>query len=122
MLSKNSSEEKRTHSSWEKSDVSFIQEAIKEEMKKGRHLEMKNNFSSLDDTFSMSMPHLKEILLPTVDLETHWFWKAMDEKKDSLRDLIGGVLKHIMECMVSYNGRMPSICRMRSIIHIGLNG
>ena len=63
----------------------------------GRHLEMRNLFSFIDDTFSMSILLLKEILLPVADPECHWFWKAMDENKVSLRDLIGGTLKHFMK-------------------------
>ena len=55
-LSKSSSEERRTHSSWDHTDVSFIWEAMKEAVRRSKHLEMRNIFSSLDDTFSMSMP------------------------------------------------------------------
>ena len=50
----------------------------------------------------MSILQLKERLLSVPDLEPHWFWKAMDEKKVSLRDLIGGALQHFMECKVFY--------------------
>ena len=63
----------------------------------GRHIEIKNLLSFLDDHFSMSISHLKEKLLPTEDTKPHWFWKAMDEKKVSLRDLIRGALQHFMK-------------------------
>ena len=66
----------------------------------GRHLEMSNLFSFLDDPFSMSISQLKEKLLPTADPKTHFFWKAMDENKVSLRDLIEGALQHVMKCKV----------------------
>ena len=79
-MSKSNSEERRTHSSWEHLDVSFIQEAMEEEMKKGRHLEMRRIFSSPDETFSMSMPQLKEKLLLAANPRPHWFWKAMHEE------------------------------------------
>ena len=52
------------------------------------------------DAFSMSISQLKERLLPTTDPEPHYFWKAMDEKKVSLRDLMGGELQHFMEWKV----------------------
>ena len=67
-------------------------------MTDGRHLEVRNTFSFLDDTFSMSTPHIKEKLLPAADPKPYWFWKAIDEEKVSWRDLIGGALQHIMEC------------------------
>ena len=76
---------------------SFTHEAMEDKMVNGRHLEMRNVFSFLDDNFSMSISRLKERLLPEADLEPHWFWEAMDEKKVSLRDIIGGALQHIME-------------------------
>ena len=65
----------------EHSKGSFTHEAMEDKMMNGRHLDMRNLFSFLDDTFSMSISKLKERLLPTVDPEPHWFWKAMDEKK-----------------------------------------
>ena len=92
-----SNEEKRTHSLWEHSNGSFIHEAMEEKMIDGRHLEMRNIFSFLDDTFSMSISQLKEKLLPAADPKPHWFWRDIDEKRVSWRDLIGGALQHIME-------------------------
>ena len=71
---------------------------MEEEVIDGRNLEMRNIFSFLDDTFSMSISQLKERLLPAVDPEPYWFWKAIDGKKVSWRDLMGGALQHIMEC------------------------
>ena len=50
---------------------SLTHEAMKLKMINGRHLEMRNIFSFLDDTFSMSISQLKEGLLPTVYLESH---------------------------------------------------
>ena len=100
MLSKSSSEELRTHSSWEHSYASFIQEAMEEEMSKGRHLGMRNSFSSLDDTLSMSMPQLKERHLLVGDPRPLWFWKAMHEEEVSSGDPIGGALQHFMRCKV----------------------
>ena len=76
---------------------SFNNEALDVKMIDGRHLEMRNIFSFLDDTFSISISQLKEKLIPTADPEPHWFWRAIDEKKVSLRDLIGGALQHFME-------------------------
>ena len=61
-------------------------------MTNGRHLEMINLFSFLDDPFSMSISQLKEKLLPAADPKHHWFWRAFGEKRISLRDLIGGSL------------------------------
>ena len=66
-LYKSSDEEKRNHSSWEHSKGNFIQEAMKEVVR-SRHLEIRNSFSSLYDTLSMSMPQLKERLLLATDL------------------------------------------------------
>ena len=48
----------------------------------------------------MSIAQLKEKLLPVANPEPYWFWRAIDEKKVSWRDLIGGALQHIMECKV----------------------
>ena len=79
---------------------SFTHEAMKINMINGRHIEMRNLFSFLDDTFLMSISHLKEKLLPIANPEPHSFWKAMDEKKVSLRDLIEGALQNFMKCTV----------------------
>ena len=76
---------------------SFTHEVMEEKMMNGRHLDMRNIFSFLDDTFSMNISQLKKGLLPASDPKPHWFWKAMDEKKVSLRDIIGGAIQHIME-------------------------
>ena len=56
---KSSDEEKRNHSSWEHANGSFIHEAMEEEEIDGRHVEVRNTFSFLDDTFSMSTPQRK---------------------------------------------------------------
>ena len=48
----------------------------------------------------MSISQIKEKLLPVADPKTYWFWRAIDEKRISWRDLIGGALQHIMECKV----------------------
>ena len=95
-LSLSSSDNEEAPLFLEHSELSFTHEAMGVKMMNGRHLEMRNIFSFLDDTFSMSISQLKERLLPAADLEPHWFWKAMDEKKVSLRDIIGGALQHIM--------------------------
>ena len=68
-------------------------------MSKGRHLEMRNFFSSLDDTLSMSMPQLKERLLLVAVPRLLWFWKAMHEEVSS-GDPIGGALQHFKKCNV----------------------
>ena len=73
---------------------------MKEEMTKGRHLKMRKNFSSLDHTFSMSMPKLKERLLLAEDPRPHWFWKAMHEEEVSSRDPMEGSLQQSMKCKV----------------------
>lgn len=99
-LSMSNSEEKRTHSLWEHSNGSFIHEAMEENMIDGRHIEMRNIFSFLGDTFSMSISQLKEKILPATDPEPHWFWRAIDENKVSWRDLIRGALQHIMDLEV----------------------
>ena len=70
---------------------------MEEEMSKGRHLEMRNSFSSLDDTLSMSMPQLKERLLLAEYLRHIWFWKAMHEEEVSSGDPIGGALRNFMK-------------------------
>ena len=62
-----------------------------------RHLGVRNPFSFQDDTFSMSSSQLKEELLLS-DPRPHWFWKTMDEREVSRRDLIGDALRHTMEC------------------------
>ena len=68
---------------------SFSHEAMEVKMVDGRHLEMRNLFSFLDDTFSMSITLLKEKLLPAAHPKLHWLWRAFGEKRISLRDLIG---------------------------------
>ena len=100
VLSLSSFEYEEVPSFFENSEGSFTHEAMEDKMINGRHLDMRNLFSFLDDTFSMSISQLKERLLPTADPKPHWFWKAMDEKKVSLRDLIGGALQHFMRCKV----------------------
>ena len=97
-LSMSNSEKKRTHSLWEQSNGSFIHEAMEENMIDGRHLEIGNLFPFQDDSFSMSISQLKEKLIPAADPKPYWFWRAIDEKRLSWRDLIGGALQHIMEC------------------------
>ena len=67
-------------------------------MTNGRHLEMRNLFSFLDDPFSMSILQLKEKILPATDPKILWFWRAFGEKRISLRDLIGGAIQHFMKC------------------------
>ena len=73
---------------------------MKEAARRSRHLEIRNSFSSLDDTLSMSMPQLRERLLLVVDPRPQWFWKAMPEEKVSSRDPIGDALQHSMKCKV----------------------
>ena len=58
-------ENKRTNSLCDQSNGSFIHEEMEEKMIDGRHLEVRNIFSFLDDTFSMNISHLKEKLIPT---------------------------------------------------------
>ena len=84
----------------EHSEGSFTHESREVEMVDGRHLEMRNILSFLYEILPMSISQLKERLLPTTDPEPHWFWKAMDEKKVSLRDLTRGALQHFMKCKV----------------------
>ena len=96
-LYKSNDEEKRTHSSWEHSNGSFIDEAMVDGMIYGRHLEMRNPFSFLDYPFSMRTPPLKEKPLPVTDPEPYGFWEAIDGKKVSWGDLMRGALQHIME-------------------------
>ena len=69
-------------------------------MMDGRHLEVRNPFSLLDDPFSMSTPLLKEKILLAANPWPLWFWKAMHEDKASWEEFIGGALQHIMECKV----------------------
>ena len=96
-MSLSSSDNERAPSFLEHSKGRFTYEAMEVKMIDSRHLEMRNIFSFLDDTFSMSISQLKEKLLPAGDLEPCWFWRAIDEKKVSLRDLMGGALENIME-------------------------
>ena len=65
-----------------------------------RNLEVRNPFSFLDDTFSMSTHQLKEKLLPAADPRPHWFWKIMHEEEVSSRDPMKGALQNFMECQV----------------------
>ena len=76
---------------------SFTHEAMEKNMVDGRHLEMGNLFPFQDDSFSMSISQLKEKILPAADPEPYWFWRAIDEKRISWRDLNGGALQHFME-------------------------
>ena len=69
-------------------------------MMDGRHLEVGNPFSLLDDPFSMSTSLLKETLLLEENPRPLWFWKAMHEEEISWRDFIRGALPHIMECKI----------------------
>ena len=73
---------------------------MKEAVRRGRHLEIRNSFSSLDDTLSMSMPQLKERLLLAADPRPLGFWRTMHEEEISRRDFNGGALLHIMECNI----------------------
>ena len=92
-----SSENRRTHSSWEKLYGSFIHKEMEEKMIDGRHLETRNIFSFLDDTFLMIISQLEEKLIPIADQKPYWFWRAIDEKRISWRDLIGGAPQNSME-------------------------
>ena len=96
-LSLSSSDNEEAPLFLENFEGSFIHEEMEDKMMNGRHLEVRNIFLFLDDTLSTRISQLKERLLPATDSEPHWFWKAMDEKKVSLRDLIGGALKHFMK-------------------------
>ena len=51
----------------------------------------RNLLSLQDDTFSMSSSQLKEELLLSYP-RPHWFWKNMDEREVSRRDLIRDAL------------------------------
>ena len=92
--------ERRNHSSCEHSKGSFIQEAMKEAVRRSRHLEIRNSFSSLDETLSMRMPQIKERLVLVSDPRPLCFWKDMHEVEISPRDFSGGALPHIMECKI----------------------
>ena len=72
-LCKSSKEERKHHSSWGHSNCSFTHEAMEEEMMNSIHLEVRNLFSFLDASFSMSTPQLKEKLLPAEDPKPQWF-------------------------------------------------
>ena len=76
----------------EHSEGSFTHESMEVKITNCIHLEMRNLFSFLDDTFSMSISFLKEKIIPAANPEPHWFWRSIDEKKVSLRDLIVGSL------------------------------
>ena len=69
-------------------------------MASDRHLEMRRNFSSLDDPFSMSLSPLKEKFLSVEDPNPPWFWKALDGRKISPRDLIRGAFQSLMKCKI----------------------
>ena len=66
-LSLSSSDNEEAPLLLEHSEVSFSHEAMEVKMIDGRHLEMRNIFSFLDETFSMSISRLKEKLLPVAD-------------------------------------------------------
>ena len=83
----------------------------------GRHLEVRNPFSFLDDTFSMSTPQLKEKLLPVVVLRPHWFRKTMNEEEVSSRDPMKCALQHFMECKVLQQSK-----EALSFSHLDLHG
>ena len=100
MVSLSSCENEEAPSFLEHYEGRFIHEAMEVKIVDGRHLEMRNIFSLLDDPFSMSISILKEKLLPAVDPTPIWFWRAFDEKRISLRDIIGGALQHFMKCKV----------------------
>ena len=74
-LSLSSSDNEEAPLFLEHSEGSFPLEAMEDKMMDGRHLEVRNLFSFLDDTFSMSISQLKERLLPTAEPEPHWFWR-----------------------------------------------
>ena len=97
MLSLSSCDNDAAPSFLEHSEGSFTHEAMEVKMINDRHLEMRNIFYFLDDTFLMSISQLKEKLLPVIDPEPHWFWRVIDENKVSLRDLVIGSLQHFME-------------------------
>ena len=80
-LSLSSSDNEEAPLLLEHSEGSYSHGEMEDKMMNGRHLEMRNIFSFLDDTFSMSISQLKERLLLAAEPEPHWFWKAMDEKK-----------------------------------------
>ena len=88
-FSLSSSDNEATPLFLEHSEGSFTHEEMEVKMIYGRHLEMRNIFSFLDDPFSISISQFKEKLLPTTDPKIHWFWRAFGEKRISLRDLIG---------------------------------
>ena len=88
---------KRPHSFLEHSNGNFINEAFKNQMIDGRHLEMGNIFPFQVDTFSMSISQLKEKIIPTTFSKPYGFWRANDERI-SWRHLMGCALQHIMEC------------------------
>jgi len=97
-LCKSSKEERRNHPSWGHSNCSFIHEAMEEEMMNGRHLGMRNLFSFLDASFSMSTPQRKEKLLSTGDPEPQWFWKDICERS-FLEDLKGSAFQKPLKCI-----------------------
>ena len=63
--------DKEASSLLEHSSGRFNLGAMEKKKMKSRHLEMRNIFSPLDDTLSMSMLHLKERLLLTADSKPH---------------------------------------------------
>ena len=96
-LSLSSCENKEAPSSLDHSEGSFTHEAMEVKMINGRHPEMRNIFSFLNDPFSMSITQLKEKLLSAADPKLHWFWRVFGENRISLRDLIRGALQHFMK-------------------------
>ena len=75
-LSLSSSDNEEAPLFLEHSEGSFTHEAMEDKMMNGRHLDMRNIFSFLDDTFSMSISQLKERLLPAADPQPHWFGRS----------------------------------------------
>ena len=68
-----SCDKERASSFLEHSGGSFIHEAMEENMTNGRHLEMRNIFSLLDDPFSMIISLLKGKLLLAANPKIIWF-------------------------------------------------
>ena len=69
-------------------------------MRRSRHMEVRNSFSPLNDTLSMSMPQIKERLLLAANPRPLRFWRTMHEEEISRRDFNGGAIPHIMECKI----------------------
>ena len=75
-LSLSSCEDEEAPSFLKHYEGSFNHEAMEIKMTRSRHLEMRKFFSSLDDTFSMSISLLKEKLLLAANPRLLWFWRA----------------------------------------------